>query len=267
MNKLSIITINFNNCNGLKRTLDSVTGQSYSDFEYIVIDGGSSDGSRELIEKYADNITYWVSEPDRGIYHAMNKGIKKANGEYLLFMNSGDLFYNTEVLKDNIHAIIDFDLIYFNLYVKGDRFEFVKNYEEEITINFLFSDSMPHQSTFIKKSLFREIGFYDENLRIVSDWKFFLLALIKHKCSYKRINKTLSIYYLGGISSKVENKALNDSERELFLKHEFPMIKKLYDDYLLINKDFETLDNKVNEFKSSKKYKILRFFRMFSKFS
>jgi len=83
--KLSIITINYNNCAGLKRTIDSVVSQSFKDYEWIVIDGGSKDGSKDLIEQYSDSFTYWVSEPDNGIYNAMNKGIEKANGEWMLF--------------------------------------------------------------------------------------------------------------------------------------------------------------------------------------
>ena len=88
--KLSIITINYNNKNGLQKTIDSVISQTFKDFEWIIIDGGSTDGSKELIEKYSQHITYWVSEPDKGIYNAMNKGIKVAKGEYLFFLNSGD---------------------------------------------------------------------------------------------------------------------------------------------------------------------------------
>jgi glycosyltransferase involved in cell wall biosynthesis len=116
--KLSIITINYNDVLGLKRTLESVTGQIYSNFEYIVINGGSTDGSKELLEKYTDKISYWVSEPDQGIYHAMNKGIEKASGEYLLFMNSGDLFYNSGILKEVVDHISKYDLIYFDILIR-----------------------------------------------------------------------------------------------------------------------------------------------------
>ena len=88
--KLSIITINYNNLAGLQKTIESVVSQTFRDFEWIVIDGGSVDGSRELIERYANSFSYWVSEPDKGIYNAMNKGIVVAKGDYLLFLNSGD---------------------------------------------------------------------------------------------------------------------------------------------------------------------------------
>ena len=126
MSILSIITINYNNVLGLKRTLESVTGQSYSNFEYIVIDGGSTDGSKEHILKYSDKISYWISEPDRGIYHAMNKGIAKASGEYLLFMNSGDLFYNNFILNEVIDDISKYDLIYFDILIRDGNKEYPK---------------------------------------------------------------------------------------------------------------------------------------------
>ncbi len=260
MPKLSIITINYNDVLGLKRTLESVTGQSYSNFEYIVIDGGSTDGSKELLEKYTDKISYWVSEPDRGIYHAMNKGIEKASGEYLLFMNSGDLFYDSEVLRENIDSIKNFDLIYFDTLIIDENKEYVKVFRSDLSIDYLFNDTIPHQGTFIKKTLFQIVGLYDENLKIVSDWKFFLLALIKHNCSYNKIEKTLSIFYLGGISSKAENITLNDFERNSVIESEFPMIKALHDENVNINNVLNFLKNKLYLYKLSRKYRLLKFF-------
>ena len=97
--KFSIITVNFNNKEGLHNTIKSVINQTFRDFEYIVIDGGSTDGSIDILKKYDKYINYWISEKDSGIYNAMNKGISKANGEYLNFMNSGDCFYALDVLE------------------------------------------------------------------------------------------------------------------------------------------------------------------------
>jgi glycosyltransferase involved in cell wall biosynthesis len=96
--KLSVITINYNNCDGLRKTIESVVSQTFTDFEYIIIDGGSTDGSVDVIKEYAGRIDYWVSERDRGCYHAMNKGVKVAQGEYVIFMNSGDSFYTNDVI-------------------------------------------------------------------------------------------------------------------------------------------------------------------------
>ena len=110
--KLSIITINFNNCEGLQKTIESVVSQSFKDFEWIVIDGGSTDGSRELLEQYADHITYWVSELDKGVYNAMNKGIKVAKGEYVNFMNSGDVYASASILEDVFSTSHTADVLY-----------------------------------------------------------------------------------------------------------------------------------------------------------
>ena len=99
MPKLSIITVNLNNREGLRKTAESVVSQTYKDYEWIVIDGGSTDGSKELIEQYAEHISYWVSEPDKGIYNAMNKGIRQAHGEYFLFLNSGDSLCDDDIVE------------------------------------------------------------------------------------------------------------------------------------------------------------------------
>ncbi|WP_291275238.1 glycosyltransferase, partial [Flavobacterium sp.] len=100
MNMISVITVNYNNDNGLKKTIESVINQTYKNFEFIIIDGGSTDQSSEIIKNYQDKINYWVSEPDKGVYSAMNKGIKVANGDFLIFMNSGDVFINENVLQN-----------------------------------------------------------------------------------------------------------------------------------------------------------------------
>ena len=115
--KLSIITVNLNNCDGLQKTIDSVVSQTFKDFEWIVIDGGSTDGSKELIEQYADHFTYWVSEPDKGIYNAMNKGIRVAKGDYLQFLNSGDYLYDRTTLEKCLLPQNNADVIYGNLYL------------------------------------------------------------------------------------------------------------------------------------------------------
>jgi len=118
---LSIITINYNDKVGLERTLKSVVTQTYKAFEFLVIDGGSTDGSKELIEANKANINYWVSEPDKGIYNAMNKGIIKANGEYLLFINSGDELFSPTVLEENIQLLTNHKIIYFNVHLLSQR--------------------------------------------------------------------------------------------------------------------------------------------------
>jgi len=157
--KFSIITVNYNNLEGLKKTVESVKNQTYQKFEYIVIDGGSYDGSLEFIKDNESLLDYWVSEPDSGVYQAMNKGIKKASGEYLLFLNSGDHFYNDEVLEKNHKAIKDSDIIYFDLQVvEGDK-KFIKTYPNTLSFSYFVEDTLPHPATFIKKEAFVKTNF------------------------------------------------------------------------------------------------------------
>src|SRR5574344_2795323 len=111
MPKFSIITINRNNKNGLEKTTKSIISQLFTDYEFIVIDGGSTDGSADVIRKYATHITYWISEPDKGIYNAMNKGITHAYGDYLNFMNSGDCFHSPAVLDEINRQLHDEDIL------------------------------------------------------------------------------------------------------------------------------------------------------------
>lgn len=221
MKRLSIITINYNNLPGLKKTVASVVGQTWKEFEYIVIDGGSTDGSAVYIADQKEHFDYWVSEPDLGIYNAMNKGIARASGEYLLFLNSGDHFYNSNVLKKYHNLIGEYDLIYFNLKIIGEKKEFIKEYPDQLSFAYFVKYTLPHPSTFIKKDLFKKVGLYKEDFKIVSDWKFFIDAICKYSCSYLQVNKVLSTFYLDGISSLKESRNTHDSEKQIVLKSDY----------------------------------------------
>jgi glycosyltransferase involved in cell wall biosynthesis len=216
MTKLSIITVNLNNAEGLRKTIESVVNQTFTDFEYIIIDGGSTDGSVDIIKQYANATLpcgewlgerlYWVSEPDKGIYNAMNKGILQAKGEYCLFLNSGDwLFDNlilTEVFKENLRE----DIIYGDLYCfneKGDKTLWIPS--NKWTFRTFLYDAIPHPACFIKRQLFLEISLYDETLTIISDWAFFITAIIIHNKSYIHLPYCISNFEAGGIS-KFKNK-------------------------------------------------------------
>ena len=222
MRKLSIITINYNNLEGLKRTVERVVNQTWQEFEYIIIDGGSTDGSAEYIESQSSNFDYWISEKDFGIYNAMNKGIKVATGEYLLFLNSGDDFFNNIILEENIQHIDNYDLIYFDVELRGGDSLQTIEFPDKLNFSFFNNSTLCHQSVIIKKEMFNNIGFYDETLKIVSDWKFFILALFKHNCSYLRVNTILSGFYLGGICSDPNNSEIINMERKQVLQSEFP---------------------------------------------
>ena len=241
MPKLSIITINYNNDIGLKRTIKSVLSQIYADFEYIIIDGVSTDDSVALIKEFADKITYWISEPDKGIYNAMNKGILKATGDYCLFLNSGDCLANDRVLEEVVLNGLDTDIISGNAIYEASEFhegKYVFSPERikasDIIINFL-----PHQSSFIRRNLFNEIHSYDESFTVVSDWAFFIEALLVYSKSYKHINLFVSVCDTGGISSNPENCQMMKDEFHLALKKILPAY---YDDYAEL-RNFRSFEN------------------------
>lgn len=217
MKTFSIITINYNNKEGLRKTFESVINQSYKDFEYIVIDGGSTDGSREVIEEYVDHIDYWVSEPDKGIYNAMNKGIKVAHGDYLNFMNSGDCLYDKNVLYNTL-PYLQTDII---MGRSLDENFHVRPYhiKKELTMIQLYANTIDHQASFISRVLFNNT-LYDENYKIVSDWKFFIEKTIFQNCSFSIMPVLVAIGQSGGISEI--QKGLNDDERLDVLSKMFP---------------------------------------------
>lgn len=217
--KYSIITINYNNREGLRRTIDSVTTQVFKDYEYIIIDGGSTDGSIDIIKEYATHITYWVSEPDNGIYNAMNKGIKVANGDYCLFLNSGDCLYDNYVIQRfNMHNS-DKDIIVGKVFNLQTNSEIFLPPERDISLYHLFTSTVPHQGSLIKTSIQKK-NLYDESLKIVADWKFFVQTIIISNCSIEYTNIPISKYDTKGISSV--NTKDTRQEKEMVLMKMFP---------------------------------------------
>ena len=211
--KLSIITINLNNKDGLQKTIDSIVSQTFKDFEWIVIDGGSTDGSKELIELYANHFACWVSEPDKGVYNAMNKGIKVAKGEYINFMNSGDCYAKDDVLENLFGSPHAADVIYGYMTRDTVDGEFVNLplMKNKLTWMDFYYDGLPHQSAFIKRQLFETYGYYDESLKAVSDWTFFVKVFVYHHATYEFVPLKISVYLSGGIS---DNIGLQEKEKE-----------------------------------------------------
>lgn len=214
MPKLSIITINFNNLDGLLKTVKSVIKQSCQNFEYIIIDGGSTDGSKTYLETQEAYIKHLVSEPDKGIYDAMNKGIQKATGDYCLFLNSGDWLVDDKVIS-NISQIEDeSDLLIFQMIkVYGPGKRKITNLKQ-LSLDRLTENSLPHQSTLIKTSLLRKLGGYDTDYKIVADWEFFIKAILIENCSYKVFDIPLSCFDMSGISNNPEHREHLMTERD-----------------------------------------------------
>jgi len=219
MIKISIITVNLNNARGIKKTIKSVIEQNYCSYELIIIDGGSTDNSINVIKHYEDKISYWTSETDNGIYHAMNKGIRQANGEYCYFLNAGDYFVNNTVLEKIFMSNSDTSILVGNILMTRDEIVRIEKYSD-ITFGLFFTGSICHQATFIKRDLFNKYGFYDESLKIVADWKFFLISIILNNESVKYLDVDIAYHDLFGISI-IENK-LFFKEREKVLKEIIP---------------------------------------------
>ena len=224
--KLSIITINYNNATGLKKTMESVLSQTYTDFEYIIVDGASTDGSVETIQSRGIGISgipqqvKWISEKDTGIFHAMNKGAKMASGEYLLFLNSGDFFYSKEVLTEVfLNQTYRDDFICARCAVsKNGVVEFITQAPEKFTFKDFYGTTLAHQSTFIKKSVFEIYGYYREDFKLKGDWEFFVRTIILHKCSTTTIDTILVDYNLDGVSASNANRALQEEEMQHIFK-------------------------------------------------
>ncbi|MDI5895577.1 glycosyltransferase family 2 protein [Flavobacterium algoritolerans] len=231
--KISIITINYNNLEGLQKTIESVSSQTWQAFEHIIIDGGSSDGSVAYIESKSDQFAYWVSDPDKGVYHAMNKGIAQASGDYLLFLNSGDHFFSTKVLEQNHEEIKNVAIIYFNLQVVEGHKVFIKEYPELLSFSYFVKDTLPHPATFIAKEAFEKTNLYSEDFKILSDWKFFLDSICKYNLTYKKMNTTLSTFYIGGMSSNPANRAIKQAEKQQVLQQDYAAFVQDLDDVIL----------------------------------
>jgi len=198
--KISIVTVVYNNKKGLEQTIESVLSQKFKDFEYIVVDGGSIDGTLDIIKKYEKYIDRWVSEKDTGIYDAMNKGAKISEGGYLYFLNSGDYLFDENVL-DRIAKHIkqnNSNLIVGKIIRLHNGLEDLFSRVEMRRLK--FGVTLPHQGSFIKNSVFKKINGYDTHYKIAGDFDFFC-RFYKKGFSYKVIEEIVAYMPSGGASS------------------------------------------------------------------
>lgn len=191
--KITIITVTYNAEKILEETILSVLGQTYNNIEYIIIDGGSTDNTIDIIKKYSDQITYWVSEPDKGIYDAMNKGIRIATGEWINFMNAGDSFYSQRTIEECAHFInhnSDVDILYGNTIVtyKNEKYLSIPKEISLLKKHTVFC----HQSSFIKTSLLLQYKF-NIKYKILADYNLFR-SLFFNKYQFKYIEQPISNY-------------------------------------------------------------------------
>lgn len=236
--KLSIITINRNNAAGLEKTMQSVAAQTYKEFEYIIVDGASTDGGVEVIKSFESKFGHlkWVSEPDSGIYNAMNKGIRMASGDYIQILNSGDSLAKEDVTERMLTALGETDapsILYGNMvkcFPDGYRLVDKSFAGQEITMLGMYTGTLNHDPAYIRRDLFDKYGYYDESLKIVSDWKWYLQAIILGGEKPKYVDMDVTLFDMTGISET--SKELDQTERKQVLEQLFPeAVLKDYERY------------------------------------
>lgn len=244
--KLSIITINYNNAAGLRKTLDSVAFQTCTDFEHIIVDGASTDESVEIIREYEQSLAFslspltshltWLSEPDTGIYNAMNKGIKLAKGEYLLFLNSGDFLVAPNILERVFVQSLDVDIINARCNVSDNgKVIWTSPYLPKVTMKDLYFVGLPHQSTFIRRMLFDKYGVYREDFRYNSDMDFWYRSIAIGNATTHGVDIVTTDYNLDGISTiNAQTEQYKNEVREIFSQGFLP---KVLQDYELWKKE------------------------------
>ena len=227
--QLSIITINRNNAFGLEGTMKSVLSQTSSSFESVVVDGASSDGSVEIIRRFADNCgnrMKWISEPDMGIYNAMNKGIRMASGDYVQFLNSGDCLADETVVERMMRALEQNNypsILYGNMLKDMPDGMILRDRcfaGQDITFLGFYVGTLNHSPALIRRSLFDKYGYYDETLKIVSDWKWYLQAIAMGEERPVYVDVDVTLFDMHGISET--NKGLDKEERKRVLSEMVP---------------------------------------------
>lgn len=230
--KISVVTVCYNAVDCIEETMLSVLDQTYPNIEYIVIDGGSSDGTADVIRKYADRLAYWVSEPDKGIYDAMNKGIVAATGDYINFMNAGDRFFNERVVEDVVKRNIVEDFVVGIAECKKGKNHKRTRYWMPIRKHFRFAEvkdghAVNHQSSFIKRNILS--AGYDCRYKIIADDLFFIKSVVFGGASYRPVSRIIAVYDREGISNSPEVVKEINSEREDFFDRNDP--RGILDEY------------------------------------
>ena len=237
--KVSIITVVYNGTTHLEQTIQGVLKQSYDNIEYIIIDGGSTDGTLEIIEKYNTQITYWVSEPDGGIYDAMNKGIAKATGEIVGLINADDWYE-----KDAVSVVVDkfekenVDVVHGSMrIVKENAEHFVKSAASDLD-HLSKGMLLNHPTVFAKRALYEAYGGFDTTYRIVADWEM-MMRWKGQEVKFGALNETLANFRMGGVSSLYLKKNFSE-KHHVRQKHQACKVIDWYYAYDMLKSIFPT---------------------------
>jgi len=215
----SVITICMDEASCIRRTCDSISKQCFVGFEWIVVDGGSTDGTLEILKEYEGDINYLISESDSGIYNAMNKGASKATGDYLIFMNGGDCFASSDALLLASQAP-DAKMLYGDIYL-GDRCGNLITYPDFLGVDYMLSNRISHQATFYARDVFELAGGYDESFQISADYDLYVRLLKLQKISYYHIPHPIAIFDLKGVSNRGDFRSLKKQENHRVRKKYF----------------------------------------------
>lgn len=228
----SIITVNLNNAEGLRKTITSVISQTFTEYEYIIIDGGSTDGSVEVIKDFAAKITHWTSEADNGIYHAMNKGLRQSKGEIITFLNSGDEYIapiSLEIAaglikKKHLHA----GLFFFDYIFHSEEHKKLVSSNDVTNKYKIYIKGFGHPSTFYMKKILETNGGFDESFKISADRNLYMKMMIQDKLAFSYFPFAVSVFNKGGISTDINYKnVIREEDRRIINKYYSTFEKKI----------------------------------------
>ena len=234
IHKISIVTVVWNDVIGIKNTIESIINQTYGNIELIVIDGGSTDGTVDIIKQYEEEIDYWVSEKDAGIYDAMNKGINVSTGTWVNFMNAGDIFTDHFVLEKICKNFYQQKVLLYGHHIANGNPYRTKS-PNRLKLGNIFAC---HQSMFFNKKLLKDKLYYDVSYKIFADYELVNRLFLEDKSSFLAIDEIIAIYDLGGVSQKVSWQKRKDKYRAVFNYYGYSgLIKAIfYRAYLTLEK-------------------------------
>ncbi|WP_418791069.1 glycosyltransferase family 2 protein [Phosphitispora sp. TUW77] len=234
---VSIITVTLNSERHLEDTIKSIAGQTYPNIEYIIIDGGSVDSTPQIIRKYRENIVRWISEPDQGIYDAMNKGIKMSTGEIIGIINSDD-WYELDTVERVVRESLEHpesDVFHGDLMIFSPEGERIFLYKPDPDFKNIWHDmTILHPTCFVRKSIYKKHGLFSDQYRIVADYEF-IIRLFKAGVGFRYINRVLANQRIGGISCTRDRDAIIEN-RKIVISHGLSPFTAYYDMFFKLTK-------------------------------
>jgi|ERR1017187_827264 glycosyltransferase involved in cell wall biosynthesis len=218
LTKISIITICYGAAHLIRKTIESVAEQTYESIEYIIVDGDSPDNTREIVRSYGSKIHKFICEPDRGLYDAMNKGIRNSTGDLIIFLNAGDYYISSRVIEYLINKLnYEKADVFFGRYIwedPGTKDIFLSNHDFTLFDWDLKYSNFPHPATLYKKEVLVKLGLFDENYQIMADYEWNVRALVKHRIPFQYLDIITVKFTADGISNNPENKKIIEMETD-----------------------------------------------------